>query len=283
MPTFLQGIKDEFKLANFTFRWNSKDDFQQPVLKCLDGIAYVMIRWVFALYFIVAISLSLDYSGNRGWIFALTSWNYLFNTLYFVYAAITVTYLAFMKSKSAKLSADNQNNEATGVSRSSSERIGILLKIHWFLHGLSFNVCTCVFLMFWVIVAPGREGGYSPSMKTFLVIDRHGINLILLIIDFTMLTKIPFRILHCLYASIFIGLFWIYNAIYWSITKKLIYSAMDYGTKPGFAIGMILVAVLLVPPLIHFLWYLAHRLKIRCIGKLSEPDELKGNQEVMLS
>ncbi len=216
-----------------------------------------------ALYFLVAMGLFHAENASDGeWVFKLTSVNYMIVTVYILYAAISVSYQYWMSCRyRPSEEKTTSKSQAYKVNTEDGTDISCSLKVHWFLHNLAANHCTFITLAFWVMLAPSRKGGFPPSMRTYLVIDRHGINLLLLIIDF-LVNKIPFRVLHCVYPSIFIGLYFIYNAIYWAITQKLVYGEiLNYETRAGKIAGMVLGAVIFAVPIIQMIWFLAFILK----------------------
>lgn len=205
------------------------------------------------------------------WIYALTSLNYIIGTTYFLFAACVVSWnfanprqsqyggSAVQRREQRMSTAALKEEEPTTTTKA----FKVVCQVHWFLHNLSLNVCTVVFICFWVILAPNRKGGYPPTFHTFLVIDRHGINLVLLIIDFLFI-RIPTRILHCVYPSLFLGLYFLYNYIYWSKTGSLIYGkTLDYGTRGAFVAGLAVGGMFVGIPLIQFIWFCAYYMKQR--------------------
>ena len=215
---------------------------------------YVIIRWAFAIYSLVFLALSIwDYS-KYVWLFALTSVNYILCTIYFIYAALNVT--RSYKRPSCQTEQATKGMQRCGEGKASTKPVFLLRnKVHWFLYNLSLVTCTFVFFAFWLMLAPNRKGGYGPTLHSFLVIDRHGINWLLMIIDFV-LNKIPVRLLHFVYTSLFLGLYMVYNSIYWATTGHLVYGKiLDYGSNPGMVSGMAFGGMLVIIPLIQFAWF----------------------------
>ena len=205
------------------------------------------------------------------WIYLLTSLNYVIGTTYFLFAAFVVSWnLANPRRSQYGGSAVQRRQQRMSTVALKEEEpttttkpFKVVCQVHWFFHNLSLNLCTFVFVCFWVIIAPNRKGGYPPTLHTFLVFDRHGINLVLLIFDF-LLIRIPTRILHCVYPSVFLGLYFLYNYIYWSKTGSLIYGrTLDYGVRGGFVAGLAVGGMFGAIPLMQFMWFCAHYIKQR--------------------
>ena len=105
-----------------------------------------------------------------------------------------------------------------------------------------------------MLLAPNRKGRYEPTLRTFLLIDRHGINLVFMIVDF-LLNRIPVRLLHFVYTTLFLGFYLAYNSIYWATTGDLIYGKiLDYGSSPGKVVGLAAGGGFVVIPLIQLGW-----------------------------
>ena len=228
--------------------------------QCMSGVKYVMIRWFFAIYSIVFMSLSIwDYSRIR-WMFALTSVNYILGTIYFIYAAIFITHRNNLPRSRTGDRTDREPGTAD-KQQNSEPNLRIWAKVLWFLYNLSLGTCTFVFIAFWVMLAPKRTGGYEPTLHTFLLIDRHGINLVLMIVDF-LLNKIPVRLFHFFYTTLFLGLYLAYNSIYWAMTGDLIYGKiLDYGSSPSRVVGLALGGGFVIVPLIQFGWVVLNCVK----------------------
>ena len=247
----------------------------------LSGGRYVIYRWTLAIYCLVAMTLSITEHSQGKWIYLLTSLNYIIGTTYFLFAAVIVTWhfanprqsqpggSAVQRREQRMSTVALKEEEATAITKP----FKVTCQVHWFLHNLALNICTFVFVCFWVIIAPNRTRGYPPTLHTFLVFDRHGINLVLLIVDF-LLIRIPTRILHCIYPSISLGLYFLYNYIYWSKTGSLIYGkTLDYGTRGGFVAGLAIGGMLGLIPLMQLMWFSAYYMKQRNAKSKSDAND----------
>lgn len=139
----------------------------------------------------------------------------------------------------------------------------IYAKCHWLLFNVSMSLCGFVVFAYWVFISHKDKElheGKDPTIK-YVTIDRHGVNFLLIMLDFLMSSN-PVHLLHFIYPLIFVAVYFIFNCIYWAVTKTLIYgSVLDYGNNTGFAVGMVLVAVFVVVPFCHVCWFLLFMLR----------------------
>ena len=139
----------------------------------------------------------------------------------------------------------------------------IYAKFHWLLFNVSMSLCGFVVFAYWVFIShkdTDLQKG-KDSTITYLTIDRHGVNFLLILLDF-LLSSTPVNLLHFIYPSIFVAFYFIFNCIYWAITKTLIYgSILDYGNNTGVAVSMVFVAVFVAVPFGHMCWFLLFLLR----------------------
>lgn len=204
---------------------------------------------------------SLVHAANKGrisrWICFLTSINHLFVTLYGLSCLCMVV--------AAVLPWLKENGTASVNPRKSPKGLEIFTKVHWFLFNVSAILCSFVFLGYWTLFFPTDKTFRSNAhpTETYSTIDRHGINLLVVFVDF-FLSCTPVRLLHFIYPSIVIALFFVYNCIYWAITDDLIYgSVFDYGENTGKAVGLVLASIVIISPLLQFCWFLLYLLRQR--------------------
>ena len=191
--------------------------------------------------------------------------NYIVGTVYFIFSAIRVTRCytrpRCQTEQETSIGPRAEDGSVTKEEQSGCPELPFGTKVHWFLFNLYLGLCTFVFIAYWVILAPARTVGFSPSLKSYLVIDRHGINFGLMLIDFV-LNRIPIRLLHYSYTSLALLLYLVYNSIYWSATGRLFYGKwLDYGSHLGLVFGLVLGTILLILPLIQLAWFSLNRLK----------------------
>lgn len=128
-------------------------------------------------------------------------------------------------------------------------------KLVWVLHNIAITMTATIVAGYWTVIHDYNEE-LAMDLDTFLKIDSHGINLVLLLIDF-FLHKIPFRILHFIHPFLLACIYVIFHIIYWSVTEDTIYTATDWKNAPGFTV-LSLVGFLLVIFIFHFILYLLY-------------------------
>ena len=201
------------------------------------------------------ISIAWDHQSAT-WLLFATSWNYIIVTLYFVYAF-------FVSIKGYLTDEKGKNYRDAESQRSSWDELSVGLKIFWVFYNTAITICTVVVIMYWALLHD-YDKKLSVDLDSYLTIDRHGVNLLLLLVDF-FLHKIPFRILHFTFPFAVGVLYAIFNVSYWAGTENIIYSKFDWNQEPeqaaGFMVGLI-VSIIFV----HFILYWVHKLKELCIG-----------------
>ena len=121
--------------------------------------------------------------------------------------------------------------------------------------GISFMI----FLIYWIFIF--GEYVFTHAGEWFVAISVHGVNLLLLLIDFAF-HKIPVRIMHFVYSFVIGALFAVMSVVYTLSSKKPIYAILDWNTYPGHAVGYVIACFVLIF-ITQFLLYGLHRLKMR--------------------
>ena len=243
-----------------------------------------------ATYCIVLMVLSIDERGSDPtWPLYLTSVNYIIVTGYFITAtSISVHYALAHKSEKGELasniepalSIDKSNSTPTQLYQLTEtisnhnpprKHLQWYFKVYFFLFHLVLSVCTMVTILFWTVIFPIRDVSGLSSYQWYIVVDRHGLNLILVLVEFV-LNRVPVRLLHFIYGVIVLILYIVYNAIYWSVSKKLIYgNVLNYGKYPGIVLGLIFGGILMLM-IIQLCWFAAFRLRTRICNKVNRSD-----------
>ncbi len=202
------------------------------------------------------------YNNIKTWTVYLTSYNHLLVLLFICSGAAISTYFNLNPH------ADNNNEPVTGNPMLSNTRplnryLKCYLVFHWLLFNLAINVCGFVFVSYWLLISPYDDDLYKSAMLTYLTVDRHGFNFCIVLLEF-LFCSTPVKLLHFIYPSCFMGLYFIINAIYWACTNHQIYGDfLDYGSNTGLAVGMVIAAVVVAMPLGHLCWFLLHLVKER--------------------
>ena len=129
-------------------------------------------------------------------------------------------------------------------------------KLFWILSNITSNMAILVAAIYWTML---HKGSLSP-FHLYLAIDRHGINSMLVLVDF-FLTRTACRLLHFTFTSVFIGLYFIYLITLWLTNDVIVYSHFDYNENKKRAAILIILSVTVAAPLSQILVFLLYRLK----------------------
>lgn len=180
------------------------------------------------------------------WIIFATSWNYIVVTAYFVYAAI--------------ISITTCND------RYYHESLPIKLKILWLLSSISLTVCSLVVIFYWAVLHDFNTP-LELNLQSYLLIDRHGINLFLLVVEF-FLHIVPIQMLHFIYPFGFGLLYAIFNITYFFITGDGVYEFVDWRDNLGPTIGTF-IGVMVFIIIMHIVLFFVYLAKSRCANSHS--------------
>ena len=222
---------------------------------------------------------SIQRASPSDWYASITSWNYLLVTLYFILSfGLSFTKVVLGRcGKSENVEETIPINSASSSTKTHSpytetnddkldpksvpkKKLPKKLKFFWVLFNVAINICVLVVIGYWVLMHDYKKKRES-KMELFLTLDKHGINLLLIVLDFTM-HKIPTRLLHFVYPVFVVISYIFFSLIYWAITGENIYTFLQWNKNIGNTIGTSTVATLLVP-VIQSLWYLFHKGKDR--------------------
>ena len=189
-----------------------------------------------------------DPEENRGafsprWIIFATSWNYIVVTAYFVYAAI--------------FSITTYNERYYHE----NDSLPIKFKILWLLSSVSLTICSLVVIFYWAVLHDFNTP-LELNLSSYLLIDRHGINLFLLVVEF-FLHIIPVHFLHFIYPFGFGLLYAIFNIIYFFITGDGVYEFIDWRDNLGQTIGTFIGALVFIL-IMHIVLFFIFWAKSRC-------------------
>ena len=177
------------------------------------------------------------------WIIFGTSWNYIVVTAYFVYAAI--------------ISITTYNERYYQENHS----LPIKFRILWLLSSISLTICSLVVIFYWAVLHDFNTP-LKLNLRSYLLIDRHGINLFLLVVEF-FLHRIPLQILHFIYPFGFGLLYAMFNIIYFFITGDGVYKFIDWRDNLGQTIGTF-IGVMVFIIIMHIVLFFIYWVKSRC-------------------
>ena len=106
-------------------------------------------------------------------------------------------------------------------------------------------------LVYWVLLFSNES---TPPLNWYLRVDRHGISFLLVVVDHV-LSRTPIRLLHFIYPSLMMTLYGVISGTYSSVTKRNVYSKMNFVEQPLVASGLVALCVFVASPLGHFVIY----------------------------
>ena len=183
------------------------------------------------------------------WIIFATSWNYIIVTAYFVYAAIMST-ISFQKHFEAEM-----------------DGFSVKYKILWLLSGISLTNCTVVVISYWLLLSR-FDGPLKINLESYLLIDRQGISLLLLIFE-SCLNRFPVQIFHFVYPVGFGVLYGMFNMIYDFTAGNSVYPLTDWRNNTVISLGAFIES-LFSTAIVHVTWYFLYRIKLKVTNSHSE-------------
>ena len=209
----------------------------------------LIFRCIVTVYLISMMLISAIERNTWKWLVFMTSWNYITVTLYFVLGCIVIFHAIYKegnnrcksilpgsKINKVGLGTFESNRDLISASNTAvdslteeSPKLPWFYQFVWIHYNLALNICTLTFVMYWAVLHNYKKS-YDPK-SLFFTIDRHGVSFILLFIDF-LLSRVPIRLLHFIYAEILALLYLAFNIAYWLIRKDIIYKHLDYSNKP---------------------------------------------------
>lgn len=127
--------------------------------------------------------------------------------------------------------ADNQG----GTEQDEDEPLPWRYKIMWFLENVALANSITATIAYWIFIRDETENLSFSDIRSFFVVDRHGIVTFFLLVEF-LLNKMPWRILHFIYPLAFGFGYLFFYLINWRITHQNIYRFLNWTTGPGHSI-----------------------------------------------
>ncbi|KAG4074721.1 hypothetical protein HA402_008447 [Bradysia odoriphaga] len=214
-------------------------------------LKYLIYAWIFATYFTFVLILSI-YTANECrqvdfYLIYLTNWNVMLNALSSLFGAIVITR---HYNNSNTLNMDNEPEK---------NRMGKLLKTHWFLSTLSPVVSISVSLAYWPSY-DGRDAGLNDVLT-------HAGNSVILFAD-TFIHARPPRYGHLVYPLAFGIVYLIFFSLPYQLLgglnrhyKAYIYPSLDWSNNTTVAIkSTLLLSASFV--LVHL--FVTFSISVRC-------------------
>jgi len=258
--------KREFRLRNFTFWYSVRRDFTDS--RWLSLPVFVVYRLAVTAYNLAWLFYNIHLYGAKMFIY-LTNWTYTILNIYFVFAT-TLSCIALYKDLSKEtetttLATDEQTVEiemelgnygaVDQDSEDASEKDALQChhKFFWFIHVIAATAGLWVTAGYWSVLADDNPVDANN-------ITKHALNSVFMVID-TSLSAIPVRLLHSLYALLYIVIYLVFSIIYWLLDgtnnqgNTYIYKSLDYDNFKPIVGGLIVVFLLVVLPGLHLILF----------------------------
>ena len=226
---------------------------------------YPAYRCTLSFYFLVW----LVYSIYDSWIYHkleqhfsfFTNWSFLLWNVYLFVSAINVSLNQLWQCCSQRKSKNGGRRSSNKSRRRicctcGEDRSTVCDKITWLLFTISSEVAVAVTVLYWVL-SSWSDDAPSQSGLNFHV---HLLNGIMAVLDLW-IVGFPIHIFHFLYTFLYASCYVAFTGVHYATNstassdgKEYIYSVLDYGSKPGLAIGVVLGSTLGLLPLIHILF-----------------------------
>lgn len=277
-------LREELNLVSFTLRLRREEDTRMLVtspISCISQPVLLTYRVLALIYLITMMSISIWHKGEVSWIYYLTSFNYMLDVIYFILLSALTAYSMSVASKRSKINdaivVNNPNTESIDVNilnnvnpsygatlnndvEANSKEItttsiddvafkrpltGIFwaFELCWIVLNVTVNMAILVLITYWGLLYPG----YSNALDLFLTVDRHGINTLLVVVDF-MICGATIRILHFTFTTGFIALYFFYNIMLHVADDIVVYSKIDYTENTEKSILLIVLNILFAAP-----------------------------------
>ena len=263
------SFRSEFQLRKFGFSDIGINDVCGMKNFCISSGWILLYRYVATLYVVIVMILSALYHRSPRWFIFLTNWNFILNTFYFIAVTIMSAYhwlnvQRIKKTNQNDLEQEDSERRNVISTEESDSSPSFFVGTICVLMETSMITSIIVVLLFWIILSSEIEG--KSSGKQFVSISRHGINLLLLLLDF-MFHRIPIRVLHFVYTLLFGVLYVVMSVVYCFTTTNHIYGKfIDWYNNPTTTVVTVLATFAAIF-LIHFALYGLHRLKVALYGR----------------
>ena len=226
------------------------------------------MRVIFTCYSVATLLYSIIFYNQVIWPIFLTNWNLVIGTVYFIcITAISGLYGLDLPEDQEKrtqiieMNSDIENPK--NVPNKKMQRLDsaiekVAFSLFWIWYGLTYVICTVMVVLYWAFVV--EDFHFDTPELIFSYVSDHGINLVLILIDFCF-HKIPVRLFHVVYSIIVAIIYIILSIIYNVAADKPIYKVVDWVDKPGWAAFYVVLALVLVV-IMQCIFYGLYRLKL---------------------
>ena len=221
-----------------------------------------MYRLIVLAYNLAWLIYNIYKTGGKLFIF-LTNWTFTLLNMYFILAT-TLSCIALYKDMKNREAPSGQSRETPVVAiemgpgaeeEDSGERarendaLRWEHKLLWFIYILSATAGLWVTAGYWSVLV-------GDDIINANNITKHALNSVFMLID-TWLSSIPIRLVHWLYALLYLATYVLFSVIYWLLGgtnnqgKPYIYLALNYDDFQAKIGGLLVFFMLIVLPLLH--------------------------------
>ena len=129
--------------------------------------------------------------------------------------------------------------------------------IQWGLFATGTELAVAITILYWSLI-------YDPNNPIDgIIFNTHATHGIISAIELLIVGN-PVRFYHFYFTQIFAAVYLVFTGIYYAAGgtnlngDPFVYSVLDYGNNPGFAIGIIIAALFVLLPILHVLFYLVY-------------------------
>lgn len=243
------------ELSIFVFQWLSL-----PV--------FVAYRLVVTAYNLAWLIYNIHVTGAKLFIY-LTNWTFTILNIYFIYAT-TLSCIALYHDLKEQRETTPGRDEPTveiemgpvddsygAIDRETEAREKDALRFHhkflWFIYVISATAGLWITAGYWSVLI-------GDDIIDANNITKHGLNSVFMVID-TCLSSIPVRLLHGLYALLYLLIYIAFSVFYWLAEgtnnqgQPYIYSLLNYSDFKASTGGLLVVFLLVVLPILHLILY----------------------------
>lgn len=220
---------------------------------------YPIYRCTLSFYFLVWLiyiaSNSHIYGTTEQYLSLLTNWSFILWNIYLMVSAINVT----INQLCQQLHCCQRRccSEGSRPKRWSctygQDKTTICDKISWLLFTVSTELAVAVCLLYWSILNRNNE---EYPIESGANLHIHLLNGIVALLD-VWVTGFPVHLFHFFYTFVCISTYAVFTGIHYATNstsrdgERYIYPILDYGSRPGLAVGVVFGVLLVLFPLLH--------------------------------
>ena len=220
-------------------------------------LIYLIYRWILALYFFTWLIIAGLQSCASKYFIYFPNWAFIIFNMYLTIAALSVTtkfVLVQLESDYHNMSLHKREGKPPmGLFGYNDNQISWYQVIHWifFVMGIELVFDGCI--LFWILA-------YDQQTWDGVGVNTHIVSGVIAVLDFW-ICGIPMNPYHVVYLVMFGAAYFGFTGLYYVGTGDIIYPLLDYDINIAIAVVVSILAVLVGIPIIHFIFYLQHKIK----------------------